>query len=414
MKRSARTDSAHELEELRQQLAEAQATLTAIRSGEVDAVVVEGIGGPRVYTLDTAEFDYRRLIESMSEGAVVLTRDAVIVYANGYFARLVGRELSTIVGTSFNDLLAPADLPGVSRLLRSTARSGSTAEVLLQREAAAPMPARISVCPLDGEKSRSSSIGMVVSDLTEFRRREDVLKRFSQGLLQTQEAERLRAATELGENITQLLSSILVRCQHLTDRLPAYEHALRAEAVEFSNLLSSTAKDVQRIAVDLRPHGLGILGLVPALRSVVAEFADRTGVSVSLDCAKMTAQLPSAVELALYRVLQEALSNVEKHARASHVKVTLKRRGSAALLTIKDDGISFDTRAQPAKGLQSGQFGLLGMRERIAAVGGSLKVISAAGAGTEVRSSVPLPAETPSVRGRSSAARGLRVGRAES
>lgn len=390
-----------ELARLRELLAEAQATLSAIRKGEVDAVVVESTLGPQVYTLDGAEFDYRTLIESMNEGALVLTRSAVILYANAHFALMGERPLAKLMGCSLYDLLSAADQVTVGRLLKRPGKSGATTEVLLQRPASAPLPVRVSIQRFPGDVAKGMSIGMVVSDLTESRQREDLLRRLSHGLMQMQETERLRIATDLGDNIAQLLCSILVRCQLLADRLPASENGFQEETIEFVKLLRTTAEEVQRVSTDLRPHGLEILGLMPALRGVVAEFAERMGVSIQVDFARMSAPLPARLELALYRVLEEALRNVEQHARARHVSVTLRRRGLFVQLAIKDDGIGFDTSDQQAKALQEGRLGLLSMRERATAVGGSLDVKSKTSAGTEVRVNVPYlrqPRQSATVR----------------
>ncbi len=380
-----------EVTRLRVQLSEARATLHAIRKGEVDAVIVESKLGPQVYTLDGAQFDYRHLIESMSEGALVLTRSALILYANAHFARMVGRPLAQIVGSSFHDLLPSVDRAKLRRQLKRANRNGATMEVTLQRLPGVPMPAKITLLRLPDEDARHVSMGMVVSDLTEHRQREDLLRCFSRGLMQMQETERLQVATDLGDNITQLLCSILMRCQLLLDRLPVREKEFRKETIEFAKLLRTTVNEVHRISTDLRPHGLEILGLFSALRGVVAESAERMGVPIQVTFCKMTARLPVEVELALYRILQEALRNVERHANASHVTVTLRRRGSALQLEIQDDGVGFDMKGQPAKGIQDGQLGLLSMGERATAVGGSLRVKSSASAGTEVRLTLPLP-----------------------
>jgi signal transduction histidine kinase len=393
--RPARLDASEEVARLRELLAEAHATLNAIRKGEVDAVVVESKIGPQVYTLDGAEFDYRILIESMNEGALVLTRSAVILYANTHFALMVERPLAQIMGCSLFDLLSATDQVTVGRLLKRQNRCGAATEVLLERSSGALLPARVSIQRFPGKDPKNKSIGMVVSDLTEFRQREDLLRRLSHGLMQLQETERLQIANDLGENIAQLLCSILVRCQLLTDRLPVSESGFRKDADEFVKLLRTTAEEVQRISTDLRPHGLEILGLIPALRGVVAEFAERMGVAIQVNCAKMSARLPAGVELAIYRVLQAALRNVEKHAQARHVTVTLSRRGPVVRLAIKDDGIGFDASDQRAKAVHAGRFGLLSMRERATAVGGSLDVKSRASAGTEVRLNVPLVDDAP-------------------
>jgi signal transduction histidine kinase len=377
-------------------LADAQATLHAIRSGEVDAVVVQSEHGPQVYTLDGAEFDYRILIESMNEGALVLTRSALILYANAHFAGMVDRPLATLMGRTLYELLSDADRVTLRPLLKSRGRTGATAEVLLQRPTGAPVPAMVSVRPLPTRDAGKVSLGMVVSDMTRIREREDLMRSFSHALMQKQENERVQVAADLGDNIAQLLLTTLMRCQSLANRLPAHEADLREDILAFAELLRTTADEVHRVSTDLRPHGLEILGLISALRGVAAEFAERMGVSIEVSCDRMTAPLPTRTEMALYRVLQEALRNVEQHAQARHVTVTLRRRGAVIRLAIHDDGIGFDARDSFATEMQAGRFGLLSMRERATAVGGVLEVRSSASAGTEVRLKVPVPSTNSS------------------
>jgi signal transduction histidine kinase len=277
----------------------------------------------------------------------------------------------------------------MARLLKRPGPNGTATEVLLDRTSGASMPVRVSIRTLPDRDAKHLSLGVVVSDLTEFKKREELLRGFSHGVMQAQETERLQIATDLGDNIAQLLCSILVRCQLLAGRLPAYETDFRADTAEFAKLLRTTANEVHRISAELRPHGLEILGLVAALRGVAAEFAERMGVSIDTDSIQLATRLSAPAELALYRILQESLRNVERHARARHVTVTLSRRGSAIRLTVKDDGIGFDTSDQESNGLKKGQIGLLSMRERAITVGGSLSVNSRSSGGTEVRLTIP-------------------------
>jgi PAS domain S-box-containing protein len=389
-KRPARPAASAEVARLSELLLEAQATLRAIRDGEVDAVVVDSSLGLKVFTLEGAEFDYRILVESMNEGALVLSRGAVILYANACFAAMAGRPLAQLMGGSLFDLLSSADQATLRRLLRGPGRLDAKTEVLLQRAYGEPLPVSVSIRRFSGN-SREQSIGLVVSDLTESRRREELLRHFSRRLMQMQENERRQIATDLGDNITQLLCGILARCQLLAGRLPAHEQRFREEVLEFGSLLRTTTSEVHRISTELRPHGLEILGLTSALRGVAAEFAERMGVPIEVHCTKLPLSLPPATELALYRVLQEALRNVEQHAQAHHVRVGLKSRGALVQLAIRDDGIGFDARGLQAQGLQTGGFGLLSMRERASALGGRLELKSASSSGTEILLSVPLP-----------------------
>ena len=156
-------------------------------------------------------------------------------------------------------------------------------------------------------------------------------------------------------------------------------------------LLGQTAEGVERISRGLRPSALEHLGLAAVLRDTGAEFAARTGVSVKVACAPLTMRLPVDAELALYRILQEALKNVEKHARARHVTVNLTQPDTVVELAISDDGIGFDSEHHAARRKGQGVLGLLGMRERAAFVGGTLTVRSGPRAGTEIEVRIPLP-----------------------
>jgi two-component system NarL family sensor kinase len=149
---------------------------------------------------------------------------------------------------------------------------------------------------------------------------------------------------------------------------------------------------VERISRNLRPSVLDHLGLVAGMHETSTEFSHRTGVSVKLTCVELVVRLPADTELALYRILQETLKNVEKHAKASHVMVHLTKPGDFVQLTINDNGIGFDPEHRPVRRKGTGGFGLLGMRERAAYVGGALRVKSTARTGTEIEIRIPVPA----------------------
>ena len=382
---------AGELARLRARLAEAEETLRAIRSGEVDAVVVAGNQGPQVFTLEGAEHAYRVLIESMNEGALTLTADKMILYANQCFARMVKCPLEQVSGGSFRRFLSAEDLATLRPLMKRADKSGSKIQVILNAGDGSKMPAHISIRPLAKSGVKSATIGMVVTDMTEARRTEEQLRELTHRLIQAQEVERGRVALELHDHITQLLCAVLVRSQVLADKLSARDRPSRREAMKLREMLGQTAEEVERISRNLRPSVLDELGLVAVLRGTGTEFADRTGVSVKLACVQLTARLPADTELTLYRILQEALKNVETHARARHVTVSLRQQGAFVQLVINDDGIGFDPDRHPAIRNGKGGLDLLGMRERANYVGGVLKVKSARGAGTEIEVRIPLP-----------------------
>jgi two-component system, NarL family, sensor kinase len=398
MKPSARTSPSRELARLRVRLAEAEETLRAIRTGEVDAVVVAGKAGRQVFTLQGAEQAYRILIESMNEGALTVTAGKMILYANKCLARMLKCPLEQVTGSSFDRFLSVADQARLKPLLQRATRSGSKIQMQLNAGDGSQLPVHISIRPLLRHGSEPVAIGMVVTDMTETRRAEELLRALTHRVVQVQETERGRVALELHDNITQLLCAVLIRSQTLADGLPLREGASRSEALKLREMLGHAADEVERISRNLRPGVLEHLGLIAVLRDSSAQFSDRTGVAVKLACLRLKERLPADIELALYRIFQETLKNVEKHAHAHQVKVGLRLQGGFIRLLIEDDGVGFDPDTHPSRRKGKGGLGLLSMRERAAYVDGILTIKSRRHIGTEIEVRIAQPAKTKTTR----------------
>jgi signal transduction histidine kinase len=216
----------------------------------------------------------------------------------------------------------------------------------------------------------------VAVDLSE-RVASDALRR----VVSAQELERERLARELHDETGQALTSILLGLKSVEDAKSASEAS--AATGELRELVVTTLQDVRRLAVELRPKALDDFGLVSALERLVETFHEQTGIEVDLEPRLGEERLPSDVETTLYRITQEALTNVVKHAQARHVSIVLTRRDGSVSAVIEDDGRGF-TAGSGGDGL-----GLLGMRERIALVGGRLEVESSPGSGTTLSIEVP-------------------------
>jgi signal transduction histidine kinase len=208
----------------------------------------------------------------------------------------------------------------------------------------------------------------------------DSLRRIVEG----QEIERRRLARELHDETGQALTSVLLGLRALEEAKD--EAQLRAAAADVRELVVATLQDVRRLAVELRPKALDDFGLVPALERLVQTVVEATGIDVQLEARLGDERLSPEVETTLYRVVQEALTNVVKHASARTVSVVLVRRGGTVTALVEDDGSGFDpaTVAERPDGI-----GLAGMRERVALVGGRLTVESAPGSGTTLAVEVP-------------------------
>ena len=202
-------------------------------------------------------------------------------------------------------------------------------------------------------------------------------------VVEAQELERKRLARELHDETGQALTSILLGLKSLEDELATDEG--RAAVAPLRELVVSTLQDVRRLAVELRPSALDDFGLVPALERLVDTFREQTRIRVDLETNLGEERLPTEVETAIYRIIQEALSNVVKHAGASQISILLTRKDGSVAAVVEDDGLGFDPGATHDEGL-----GLVGMRERVGLVGGRLRIESAAGAGATLVAEVSL------------------------
>jgi two-component system, NarL family, sensor kinase len=376
---------------LHMRLAEAEETLRAIRSGEADAVVTAGKHGTQVFTLEGADHAYRVLIESMNEGALTMTATKTILYANQCFARMVKCPLEQVIGGSLRRFLSAADRAALRSELKRANKTGSKIQLVLNVADGSHIPVQVSIRPLAKHGFSGPTFGLVVTDMTEAQRTERLLRALTQRVVQVQEDERGRLALELHDNITQLLCAVLFRSQSLADQLSVRDGPAKIEATKLREILGQTAEAVERISRDLRPSVLEHLGLAAVLRDTGTKFAARTGVAVTLTSVKLTARVPADTELALYRIFQEALQNVEKHARASHVTVSLMKMGDTVHFTVRDDGAGFNPKRHRTGPSEKGALGLLGMRERASYVGGVFTVKSGRRTGTEIEVRVPLP-----------------------
>jgi len=207
----------------------------------------------------------------------------------------------------------------------------------------------------------------------------DALRRVVEG----QELERRRLARELHDETGQALTSILLGLKQV-EEADSPESA-RVAAAELREQIVETLQNVRRLAVELRPSALDDFGLAPALDRLADAFSEQSGIAVDIETNVGGRRLSPEVETALYRIVQEALTNVVKHAEATRVSIVVTRRGSSVTAVIEDDGQGFGAGGGTGEGL-----GLVGMKERVGLLGGRLALESTEGAGTTVVAEVPV------------------------
>jgi signal transduction histidine kinase len=222
---------------------------------------------------------------------------------------------------------------------------------------------------------------------------QEQLRLLSRRVLSVQEEERKRISRELHDVIAQVLTSINLRLAVLKNESATHANGMGRKIADTQRLVAKSVDIVHRFAYDLRPAMLDYLGLIPALHSFMKRFAKETGLRVSLSAPANLDNLSSAMRTVLYRVAQEALTNVARHARASRVDVSIRVVAKTVCMQIRDDGKSFDAeRVQNAA--KDRRLGLLGMRERLEMVDGTFQIDSAPGKGTSLTACIPYSAES--------------------
>ena len=380
--------------ELVARLSEAEETLRAIRSGEVDAIVVDAHGKEKVFTLQGADHTYRVFVERMNEGAAVLSSDHTILHCNQRFARFLGMGIQNVIGSSVQDLVWPDDKSKLDGLLRSAARKSCRGEIRLQSRKVVPLPVHFSLSPLRLDGTRA--ICLIASDISEVKRAEqevrassEQLRNLAARLVSVREEEQARISREVHDELGQSLTAVKMDLSWMAGRLPRKNvpmlDQIKKRIRSTVKLADRTIQSVRRISAELRP---GILdqGLAAAVEWQVQEFQARSGIPCTVRMLTREVFAPD-VSTTLFRILQEALTNVARHAKATRVEVLKQKQGDRLVLRIHDNGRGFD----PADSPFSKSLGLLSMRERAAILGGGVNISSAPGKGTTVTAWIPLP-----------------------
>ena len=230
--------------------------------------------------------------------------------------------------------------------------------------------------------------------LEESRHMEAELRLLSRRFLSAQEEERKKISRELHDVIAQTLTGINMRLATLKKAATSNTRDLEQDIARTQRLVEDSVNTVHRFARELRPTALDDLGLIPALHAFMKSFTEQTGIRVSLSAFAAVEQLSEDKRTVLYRVSQEALTNIARHAHASRAEVAISRLDGAVCLKIADDGKGFQTKLL-SRVRRGKRLGLLGMRERLEMVGGDFSITSVSGAGTTVLGHIPLDDRAP-------------------
>jgi PAS domain S-box-containing protein len=378
-------------EKLRTRLKAAEETLAAIQSGEVDALMVLGRRGEQVVSLKGGEPAYRMLVEAMSEGAATLSSNGAVLYANRKFAEMIRRPPGKVIGIAAHSLLSEPDK--FETVLAAAQKGIAKGEFNLRLRGGRLVPVHLSLNRLRGYQGHA--LGMVVTDLSEpkrsqaaeIERAETMHRLLLERAFSAQEEERRRIARELHDEAGQLLTSLLVGLRTLEDSRNIAD--AKAQGRRLREITARAIDEIGRLARGLHPTVLDDHGLGVALTRYATEYSETHKIPVDLTLGALdSCHLQPAVKVRLYRVLQEALTNVAKHAEAKAVSIVFSRGAAGLRVVVTDDGRGFDTKAVA---ISTSRLGIHGMRERAALLGGTIRFTSKS-TGTRIVVQVPLPA----------------------
>ena len=341
--------------------------------------------------LRQSEENYRGLFENATGAIEVHGLDGRIIAVNKAFEKLSGYSREELAGVDVTRFVSAKDVQAVADILRAQlqGKAGeSLHELRIRRKDGSE--AVVELMPsLIIRHERPLGVQTILHDVTEQRRMQENLRYYVSQVLKAQESERLRIARELHDDTAQALIGVSRRLDMLASTNADVPPEIVQRLDELREQTDSILAGVRRFSQDLRPPVLDDLGLLPALKWLLIALEEQDGIGANTRILGEPRRLPRDAELALFRIAQEALNNVRKHAQASAVELLLDFRNGNIKMTVADNGAGFELPPATDDLAVSGKLGLIGMQERARLLGGTLDMESKPGEGTKVVVTVP-------------------------
>jgi PAS domain S-box-containing protein len=336
---------------------------------------------------------YEYLTRHANDIILLADQDQKIVEANEQAVVAYGYVRDELLKLHLADLHPPEARPALEEYLREAARNGSRVFEIIQRhKSGAIFPAEIScrIMEMEGQKFFQN----IIRNISERKQSEDALREseknlryLSSQLLTSQETERKRIAVELHDGLGQALMVSKMRLRAIERTLPVGES--KKECKDLLKYIDEVIENLRRLSHDLMPPSLEDLGLQVALLHLLDEFAKYTGIGLSTDLDDIQALFSPEKQLIIYRIFQECLNNITKHAHATEVSVAMKREPGGVSFRLEDNGEGFEVPKVVASDSRKRGLGLTAMDERVRMMGGSLQMWSQTGIGTRISFFIP-------------------------
>lgn len=342
--------------------------------------------------LGESEARKRAIMQAALDGIITFDHEGRMIELNSAAETIFAHSSSKLIGENVSEII-PSSFRQWFQSGLAESFSGGKGPALGSRIEIPALRADGSLFPAEFTITRIKIAGrpmftIYIRDITQHKKAEAELRALPQRIIKAQEAERSRIARELHDGINQMIASVKMRLHKIEDSLPDLKPAAREILSRCDRLLVKVLEENRRIAHNLRPTDLDNLGLADACTNFCNEFQARTGLKLQCRMALPAARLPAATELNLFRIVQEALNNIEKHAKAKSVKLICNCEDDAVQLKIQDDGAGFEEKKSGSRKRGHG-LGLSNMRERALSLGGTYDIHSVPGKGTIILVRVP-------------------------
>jgi len=342
--------------------------------------------------LEVSEERFHSIFESVTLGIKVLDQDGSILQTNPAFQEMLGYREEELTGRHFHNFLHPDDITQALRLFVDVKNKGVSSfhfehRTLHKDGSTVWAKTLFTIVKKSGEDGGPAFIVGIVENITEQKRLELEMTELTDRLQNSMELERLRLAQELHDNPMQALYSANYRLEELRTKA---DPQLNKALLEVKNIIQDVLQDLRTTAKELRPPTIFSFGLENAIRSHVHDFQEQhPEIKVSLSLAHDRQMLPDKVRLTLFRVLQQSLANIIRHAQATEVRVRFLFDAEEAHLEVSDNGKGFEVPHHLIELVRQEHYGLAGASERVSALGGILNVESQPGKFTTVRAIIP-------------------------
>jgi PAS domain S-box-containing protein len=349
------------------------------------------------YSLRASQERLAKTLQSLRSPVLIVDAEtAVIQECNAATARIFGHSRNEMIGRHADLLHLDSarfdEFQAHQSLAFQKAGFLDEFEYSMKRKNGEVFPAEHTGMPIHDDSGRLVNWVSVIRDITERKQMEEELRQLPRRIIEAQEAEHFRVARELHDSVNQLIASAKMRLRKVEEMVARKSPAGREILSRCGQLLVQALEENRRIAHDLRPTDLDALGWTIACRNFCKQFGLRTNIPVKCRISRLRHRLAPELELNLFRIVQEAFTNIEKHARAKNAELRISSRKGSLNLTIQDDGRGFDATVSSRPKKSGRGLGLTNLRERATAVGGTCEIQSLAGRGTAIKVSIPLKA----------------------